>query len=195
MQKDGIKTKLKELSKIKELKVTISHIVKMLGKNAGEIVIIIFCAPTALPTPALPVLTQILSAVVIVTLGQLLLRKKTIWLPKKLGDKELSNEIVVKTSNKLLHYHAKIEKIIKPRVTFLSSITSRSIIYFYCCALSIIVALPIPFSNTVPSIAIIVIMLGLIERDGIIILLGVAIGIIGVVSLFYAYYFGFSLFS
>lgn len=195
MEYISIKNGLKKLSEIKDEKISTQNVINKLGQNAAQIIIIIFCSPTALPTPALPILTQILSAIVILTLAQLIIRKKQIWLPEKLREKELSNDLVTNSANKLLQYHKKIEKFIKPRIRFLSIAPFNLTIYLLCGFFSIVVALPIPFSNTVPSIAIIIIMLGMIERDGIIIITGITIGIIGVVSLFLFYFYGISFIS
>lgn len=191
MQDISFKEGLSRLKKIDNKKnVSISKIVECLGTNAAQIIVIIFSAPTALPTPALPLLTQILSAIVLITLFQLLIRRNNIWLPEKLKRKLISKETVTVSAKKLLKYHKKIEGIIKPRVKILSSVTAEGLIYIFCIFLSVVVALPIPFSNTAPSIAMILIMLGLIEKDGIIILGGIIFGIVGVTSLFLVYFHG-----
>jgi len=72
MKEIGIKESLKNLSLLKSDKIKIDKIISILQKNAALILVIIFAAPTALPTPALPVLTQILSSAVILILLQLI---------------------------------------------------------------------------------------------------------------------------
>lgn len=191
----NIKESLKKLQKINSKQVSIRNIIDILDEKAAQIIIIILCAPTALPIPALPVLTQILSSIVIITLLQLFIGKKSIWLPKKLNNKKVNSETIHKSVGKLIHYHEKIEGIIKPRIKILSSAIFNKIIFLFCIFLSMVVALPIPFSNTVPSMAIIVIMLGIIEKDGILILLGILLAIIGVTTLFLGYFYGINAIS
>ena len=51
-------------------------------------------------------------------------------------------------------------------------------------------ALPIPFSNTLPSIGIVIMSLGMMEKDGLAILGGMMIGIAGVVVTTTIIFFG-----
>jgi hypothetical protein len=47
-----------------------------------------------------------------------------------------------------------------------------------CLLLSVIVLLPIPFGNTVPALAVCIFALGVLERDGVWILTGLAVTVI-----------------
>jgi hypothetical protein len=49
-----------------------------------------------------------------------------------------------------------------------------------CFLLSIIVALPVPFGNTLPGLAIALFSLGMMERDGMTLCLALAVALAGV---------------
>ncbi len=50
-----------------------------------------------------------------------------------------------------------------------------------CIVLALITIIPIPLAHNVPALALVLIGLGLIERDGLAIIIGAAIGVIGTV--------------
>jgi hypothetical protein len=52
-----------------------------------------------------------------------------------------------------------------------------------CMVLSIVSTLPIPFGHQLPALGIMLIGLGLIERDGLAMLAGAALGAVGIVTL------------
>jgi hypothetical protein len=62
----------------------------------------------------------------------------------------------------------------------MSTPAAERVIGLICVILSILSALPIPFGHMVPALALVVIGLGLIEHDGVAILLGAALGLAGV---------------
>jgi hypothetical protein len=52
-----------------------------------------------------------------------------------------------------------------------------------CMVLSVVSTLPIPFAHQLPALGIMLIGLGLIERDGLAMLAGAALGAVGIVTL------------
>jgi hypothetical protein len=146
--------------------------------------------PSALPLPAVPGITQLLALVVFTLIFQLLISKKTLWLPKKFLNKEISGNLVKKISGKLVGLHRKYGIFIKKRITLLFHYPFITIIYLFCCVLAFCVALPIPFSNTIPSIGLLIICFSIIEKDGLFMILGILIGLTGITLATYIYIFG-----
>lgn len=71
----------------------------------------------------------------------------------------------------------KIERYIKPRFLFLTDPVFHRVHGVFALALAIMVTLPIPVFNTLPSVALALLAIGLLQRDGIFILLAYASGI------------------
>jgi len=132
---------------------------------------LLFAAPAALPTPA-QVIATVLGAIVIVLSVQLMMGRKTPYILKRILDKNISIKII-KGVVKLLR---KAEYFVRPRLLFLSTDFSERIVAVFCLAFAIMMAIPLPLSNTVPGFAIVLMSLGLFNRDGLFIIAGAIIG-------------------
>ena len=69
----------------------------------------------------------------------------------------------------------------RPRLKFLAGRPSVYVVGLMCLILSIVLFLPIPLGNMLPSIAISIMALGLLERDGVWIVIGMVTGIVSVI--------------
>jgi hypothetical protein len=86
-------------------------------------------------------------------------------------------------------YFARVERLLRPRLLFLTTPAAQRGLGALMVVLSVAIMLPIPLANTGPSIAITLIAIGLIERDGAFILAGIAAAIgaaILVVTIYWA---------
>ena len=68
----------------------------------------------------------------------------------------------------------------QPRMTYISVHTWERIIGIFSFVFAVAVALPIPLVNFPPGLGILVMSLGLLNRDGVTILIGMIIGTIGI---------------
>jgi len=178
-----IHTKTSEhLLKLKEHKgdkIKVGEIIEGFHDAGFAILIIIFSIPVALPLPAVGV-ASILAIPVVILCAQLAVGRKSPWLPSKIANKEISMSFLNKAVDKAIPYFEKIEMLLKPRLSIFSGILGEKIIGTACLICSISVLMPLPFSNTVPSMGIVAMAIGLIERDGIIIIGGMMIGALGI---------------
>jgi hypothetical protein len=105
------------------------------------------------------------------------------WLPKKLQRKVLPAGFISKVfgfAEKLLRF---FEKFLRPRLTFLTD-TPRLVqlhaIFLLIAALVLLLPIPIPFTNSFPAWAILLLAAGLLERDGLFIIAGYLVFVAGV---------------
>ncbi|HEY1432568.1 MAG TPA: exopolysaccharide biosynthesis protein [Stellaceae bacterium] len=80
----------------------------------------------------------------------------------------------------------RLERIVRPRAGWLAGPWARIPVGIICLVLAIIIALPVPLGHVVPGTAISVLALGLIERDGIAIALGIITAIFGLLIVVFA---------
>ena len=78
----------------------------------------------------------------------------------------------------------------RPRLYFASSKKGEQVIGVFALIFSISIAVPLPLTNFIPAIAISIMALGLLSRDGLIIIMGMIIGIIGCSVTFTVLFFG-----
>jgi hypothetical protein len=70
---------------------------------------------------------------------------------------------------------ASAESLLRPRLTLLGGAPMQRLIGLLCLVLALVLFLPIPLGNVLPGLAITVLALGLLGRDGAWILAGLAI--------------------
>ena len=129
-----------------------------------------FCQPFHFPGMSIPFGLAVAFIGIKMTLG------KDMWLPKKLLSKFVTEKTILKITNKVLWLKRKIQPLIHPRLGKLSNYsgamrTTNGLIIFI---LGILLALPfpIPFYHFTAAWAIFLIAFGILESDGLLVLIG-----------------------
>jgi len=97
------------------------------------------------------------------------------WLPKFIRQRRISAPRLVKVLTGGIRFAKLMEKVVKPRMHFLHSWPgAMNLIGLGVVAggLLLLLPLPIPFSNMVPAWAVVLLAAGMMERDGLVVLLG-----------------------
>lgn len=164
-------------------KVAVSDIVDMFGDRAFGALMFVFAAPLILPMP--PGVSALLGAPLIFITGQWMLGRRTLWLPKALLDRTISKSDFRSLTAKLKPYLEKLERRLRPRLTFMYNPFGDRLVGLLCFVLSLIVFLPIPFGNMLPSLAIAAFAIGGAERDGIAAIFGWVMAILSIAVLWF----------
>jgi hypothetical protein len=136
-----------------------------------------FITPIPLPGLSTPFGLAILLIALRLSLGQ------RPWLPMKLQRKELPPGFFAKVfavAERVLRF---LEKFLQPRLTFLTDtplLVQLHALLMLTAALALLLPLPIPFTNSFPAWAILLLAAGLLERDGLFILAAYVIFALGV---------------
>jgi hypothetical protein len=106
-------------------------------------------------------------------------------LPQKILDKTLSGDFMIRAFTKARRPLEKIERLFRPRLTHILSDHALSRL---CGGLGIgltcSVLIPVPLSNTVPSLCMVIMATGIMARDGVAAIAAGVLGIGWVVMLF-----------
>jgi hypothetical protein len=155
--------------------VTLAKIRDLIG-NEGLMLLtafltIIFLVPVSIPG----VSTVFGGAILLISIQRLLGRP--LWLPKKIEQREVSSDKLRGAFERGLRWFRKLEKISRPqRMPWL--VRGRTMHFINNAALilgAVLLMAPfglIPFSNTLPAVAILLLAIGFLQRDGVCILLG-----------------------
>ena len=155
--------------------VTLIQILETIGNDSLMLVTIflslVFLVPVSIPG----VSTVFGSAILLIGITQLFRRK--LWLPKRIANRSLSTEKLTSGLNRALVWFHRFEKISRPhRLGWLANSRAADLVNklsFILAALLLMVPFGfIPFSNTLPAVALIFLAVGLIQKDGGSILLG-----------------------
>ncbi|NDJ22246.1 exopolysaccharide biosynthesis protein [Nostoc sp. B(2019)] len=134
--------------------------------------VLLLCAlPEALPLPIAGV-SAIIGLPLMIVSVQLILGFNKPRLPSWIANRSLKRKDFEKLINKILSILEKFESVVRPRWKFVASPLGQRLLGLLFLILAIVIALPIPFGNLPPAVAIVVISLGMIEQDGVVIVLG-----------------------
>lgn len=103
------------------------------------------------------------------------------WLPRFIGQRSVARDRFALLVDTAAPWLARAERLLRPRWSWLVNHRAERVIGAFCLLLAAVLALPIPFGNMLPALAICLIALGVLERDGLWVLIGT---VTGLVSLF-----------
>lgn len=161
-------------------RVRLADLVNALGDRAFGILILIFALPNAVGLGAVPGLSTIFGLPQIFVAAQMALGLHRPWLPRWLLEKSIARGDFKKMVDRSLPYLLRAERILRPRWPAMSSYVAERILGVVFFVLASIVSLPIPLGNQPPAIAMAVISIGLVERDGVYITIGLVVSVISV---------------
>ena len=153
--------------------VTLREVIFVLRNRAYMLLIILLALPFIQPVP-LPGLSTPLGLAIVLIALRLSLGQRP-WLPMRIQRAKLPAGFfgkVLGITERLLRY---LESVLRPRwaaVTGTALLNQFHAIVILASALILLLPLPIPLSNLLPAWAIFLLACGLLERDGLFIVLG-----------------------
>ncbi len=157
--------------------VRLADILEAFHERGIGFVLFVFAAPMALPLPVPPGINIIMAMPLLFLTLQQAVGRHTIWMPEKLLQKKLKTQTLNTMFSSLVPWIKKLEKIIRPRFSFITQGVFSHLIGLSGLIMALSVCIPFPFSNTVPSFGISIIALGVVMRDGLAVIFGAAIGL------------------
>ena len=161
---------LREIAESDEPTVSISHLMDRFGGRAMGALLLVFGLACTLPLP--PGGTTIFGAPLVLLAPQLAIGFKAPWLPARLRERSISTADLKKGLPKVLPWLERVEAVSRPRLTFLFGGVGQRLIGVVCTVLALVLILPIPLGNLLPATAVTVLALALVQRDGVLALLG-----------------------
>jgi hypothetical protein len=161
----GFSDVLHELANGDAERVSVGSILAAFGDRAFGALLLVFALPNALPMP--PGTSAVLGAPLVFIAFQLMIGRPVLWLPRFITERSMRREDFRTLAAKIDPWVRKLERLLKPRAQLLTTPFADRLTGAACLALSIVLALPIPFGNIPPAIAISAFALGMIESDGV----------------------------
>ncbi len=148
-----------------------------LHERGFGLLMVIFSITVALPMP--PGLASLPAIPLLIIAIQMLMGLDSPWLPGWIGNRSIKRTTLATIIEKASPYLKKIERLLKPRLSFASSYYGERIVGLFATLFALSIMIPLPLTNMVPSLGILVMSLGLLSKDGITIIIGIIIGSIG----------------
>ena len=150
---------------------TIGEALDEMGHSGFGFVMLFLALPALIPIPG-PFGMVFGSALAIVAL-QFSFGAKNLWLPAVIRDRRIPEKAFAALQRYAAPVVDRIEKLVRPgRMKALAGDRLAYLLGLPVFVLAVAVALPIPFGNLLPVAAICFMALGLIERDGLVVLFG-----------------------
>ena len=153
-------------------RIAISDLLVALGDRATGALMFIFAFPNVLPTP--PGTSSILGAPLIFLAAQLMLGRAP-WLPAFVANRSMARSDFSSLVKRIVPWLQRAESLLRPRLATLSLPPMEQLVGFLSLLLAVLLVLPIPLGNVLPALAISLLALGVLERDGVWVLAGFAV--------------------
>jgi hypothetical protein len=170
------------LEKSGDQKFTVKKILGSLGTTSFGTSLMAFSIPEVLPIP-IPGVSAIVVIPTAIISAQMAMGKKEITLPKWLLKRSVPRKPLAAAIHAILPILERLERGVRPRWKWMTSRAAKRFLGCFILLLAGFMALPVPGTNMPLAIAIFVIALGLVERDGAMITAGLLIGLASIALL------------
>lgn len=162
-------------------RISLDDMLHGLRHRGFAVLMLVLVLPNCVPVPIPPGGSTLFSIPLLFIAVQMLFGKHSPWMPKWLRAKSLEQ----KTIDKIVRIAAPrlrwVEKFLHVRWNFTASKNGERFIGFIWLLFAISIAVPLPMTNFLPGVGTLVMALGMLGRDGVVVIVGILIGILGVV--------------
>lgn len=166
-------------SVLKKDRVSLGDMVDALGEAGLGLTILMLALPSFIPIPGLPTGFIFGTALAILSL-QIMIGADRLLLPQWLRRRSLPKGPVVTGGAWVAPWFRRVEWMLRPRLSFLSGRLAQFILAVPIFVHAVMILLPIPLGNQLPALAVIVFAFGLIERDGLAVMIGWVLTVLAV---------------
>ena len=160
-------------------RITFREILAELRHRAVGFALLMFALPCCLPMP--PGIPTVCGIAIVIIAMNLIAGRQRLWLPRTITDKSVGRGDLRRMVDRWLPYLERLERFCKPRLPIVTETFAKVLIGIVIFALGFIMILPIPFlGNMPPGFAASLIAIGMIERDGLVVLIGTAVSAVAI---------------
>ena len=167
-------TLLEVRESIRGEQVTLGHLLELIGEQGLLLFVMLLMVPFLLPVSIPGVSTVFSLVVILVGVGVVLNRMP--WLPVRLLEHSIAVESLLPAMDKGVSLMRRIDKVIQPRLLALThGATLNRVNGVMIVVAGTLLLFPlgfVPFSNTFPGVAVLLLAAGMVQRDGVFVLLG-----------------------
>ena len=159
-------------------RIAIGTIVAALKDRAYALLVVLLGLPNCLPMP--PPSPLVCGLVLVFVALQMLSGLTMPWLPQALLGRSIGRAVLSRAVSRAVPMLLRLERFSKPRLTVLGSRHAMPVLGLLVLVLALGLLVAAPFIGQIPlGLAICLVGLGLVERDGVLIVIGAGLGAIG----------------
>ena len=156
-------------------RISIGDLLAALGDRALAALLFVFAVPNVLPVP--PGTSTILGAPLVFLAAQLALGLRP-WLPGLIAHRTMSRADFAALVQRISPWLKRADRLLRPRAVVLVLPPMEYLVGLVCLLLAVVLVLPIPLGNMLPALAISLLALGILERDGLWVVGGLAVAVV-----------------
>ena len=153
-------------------KITVRELLGGLESRAFGVPLAVLSAGEVVPVPSL---TFVISAPMAAIGAQMIVDRQRLWLPNSLLNRRLPARQVKRIARAMLPAVRRIDHISGPRASIMTGSAGRRLAGLCVLLLSLLIALPVPGTNSPLAFTAFVLALGLIRGDGLLIAAGIVL--------------------
>lgn len=154
--------------------VTLRQLLALIGEQGMLLVCVLLTVPFLIPVSIPGVSTVFGLAIILLSIAVTFNRVP--WLPRRILDRPISTGPLKQAFEKGSRYLIRMERVLRPRLKALTGSTTLNVVHGLALVFAgVLLMMPfglVPFSNTLPALAILLLALGMLERDGLFIVAG-----------------------
>ena len=164
--------------------VPLDWILAQLHERAFGLFLLILALPCCIPF--LYGIPQIVALPLMFVSAQILLGRRVPWLPARLGARRVSTSGLRNLAARAGPWLRRIGAVSRPRLAALTRPPAERAVGLLLVLFSASILVPLPGTNTVPGFAVVLVAMGLLQRDGVLVILGAIIGTAWIGTLVFA---------
>ncbi len=164
--------------------VSLHWILGQLHERAFGLFLLVLALPCCIPF--LYGIPQIVALPLMFVSAQILMGRQTPWLPERLAQRTVSADGLQNLAQRAGPWLRRIEAISRPRQAQLTRAPLDRVVGLALVLFSASILVPLPGTNTVPGFAVVLVSMGLLQRDGILVIFGMLLGTAWIASLIFA---------
>ena len=165
-------------------KVTVCEIIDALDARSFGLAVLLFSLPSVVPMP--PGVPTVVGIILLIVSIQMVIGREDLYLPGILSKRAFDRKMLVGAFTGLAPKLAVVERVMKPRLLFMTGRVGSIFIGIIVLVMAFVLVLPLPpGGNFPPALACAVLGLGLAQRDGVIVGLGLIVSVVAMIAVSY----------
>jgi hypothetical protein len=160
---------------------SLGEFVDALGERAFGIILFAMALPVSIPF--LYGVPQVMALPMMALSVQMLLGRGEPWLPARFKASRLEKRGLTRMARGGRKWFGWLEALARPRLTLLSGPTAERLVGGIFAVFCTSILIPLPATNTTPGIALAIAALGLLTRDGLLVIAGLLLGTVWIALL------------
>lgn len=160
--------------------IDLEEIRRAFGDRGYGLLMLALAIPTLVPIP-IPGLSALFGIPLAFVALQLMLGRPQPWLPQALLRHSLRHDQFAEIVARGLPWIERIERTLHPRWSPLAAGPAQRWVGALCLVLAVLLALPVPLTGIPLALPVVLLAAGLLERDGVAVIVGSVLGIAGAI--------------